>query len=167
LALQPAGQDPEARVVPGTVRTTAPFADECQSFLDNLIAGFGLSFRYRVARPGASRSARAVAAEKLLDRGYGKPPQVNTVVAGTPRRAADLTDDELAAIVLGVTGAEEQPLLVGRAARQPEDYARNGGQATRPAQRLPPTLSVGCSGLLPRTGQSLDGQQNQQSNKDQ
>jgi hypothetical protein len=41
LAMQPAGQDPKARLVPGTGHTTAPFKDECQSFLDNVIAGLG------------------------------------------------------------------------------------------------------------------------------
>jgi hypothetical protein len=36
--MQPAGQDPEACAVPDG-HTTALFADECQSFLDNVIAG--------------------------------------------------------------------------------------------------------------------------------
>ena len=43
--------------------------------------------------------ARALAAEKLLDRGYGKPPQLNTADAGLFRRARDMSDDELAAII--------------------------------------------------------------------
>ena len=61
----------------------------------------------------ATPSARALAAERILDRGYGRPPQTNTIVAAPTRRARELTDDELAAIILGATGAEEQPLLVG------------------------------------------------------
>src|SRR5271166_3368528 len=36
--MQPAGQDPEARPAPGTV--TVPLC-ECQSFLDNVMAGLG------------------------------------------------------------------------------------------------------------------------------
>jgi hypothetical protein len=31
--------DPEAHLVPGTVTVPLRFADECQSFLDNVIAG--------------------------------------------------------------------------------------------------------------------------------
>jgi hypothetical protein len=38
--MQPAGQDPEARPAPGTIHSTALFADECQSFLHNVIAQF-------------------------------------------------------------------------------------------------------------------------------
>jgi hypothetical protein len=39
-ATKPAGQDPEARLSPGTLRSTALFALRSQSFLDNLIADF-------------------------------------------------------------------------------------------------------------------------------
>jgi hypothetical protein len=46
--------------------------------------------------PKATASARAFAAERILDRGYGKPPQTNTVVATALRAAAEMTDDELA-----------------------------------------------------------------------
>jgi hypothetical protein len=49
----------------------------------------------------ASASARALAADRLLDRGFGRPPQTNTVIAATRRRASDLSDDELASIVAG------------------------------------------------------------------
>jgi hypothetical protein len=38
--MQPAGQDPEARRA-WNGHSTAPFADECQSFLDNVIAQLG------------------------------------------------------------------------------------------------------------------------------
>ena len=41
LAMQPAGQDPEARLVPGTVTVPLCSRPECQSFLDNVIAGLG------------------------------------------------------------------------------------------------------------------------------
>ena len=39
-AIKPAGQDPGAPQAPGTDDSTALFAEECQSFLDNFIAGF-------------------------------------------------------------------------------------------------------------------------------
>ncbi len=45
-AIMPAGQDPWA-LVPGTGLTTAPIADECQSFLDNVVA---LIRAYRIIR---------------------------------------------------------------------------------------------------------------------
>jgi hypothetical protein len=41
LAMQPAGQDPEARPCARNGHSTALFAEECQSFLDNVIAGLG------------------------------------------------------------------------------------------------------------------------------
>ena len=41
--MQPAGQDPEAPPGARNGHTTALFADECQSFLDNVIAGFAPS----------------------------------------------------------------------------------------------------------------------------
>src|SRR5262245_31859075 len=51
--------------------------------------------------PKASATARAMAADRILDRAYGKPPQLNTTDAAQFRRACDLTDDELAAIIAG------------------------------------------------------------------
>jgi hypothetical protein len=44
-------------------------------------------------------NARAAAANAVLDRAYGKPPQFNTSDATSFRKAVDMTDDELAAIV--------------------------------------------------------------------
>jgi hypothetical protein len=38
--MQPAGQDPRGTPSARNWHTTAPFADEGQSFLDNVIAGF-------------------------------------------------------------------------------------------------------------------------------
>ena len=37
--MKPAGQDPEARPCARNGHSTALFAEECQSFLDNVIAG--------------------------------------------------------------------------------------------------------------------------------
>ena len=42
-AIEPAGQDPRALKGLGTDQSTALFAEECQSFLDNLVAGFRLA----------------------------------------------------------------------------------------------------------------------------
>jgi hypothetical protein len=38
---RPAGQDSWALMRPGLDDSTAPIADECQSFLDNVVAQFG------------------------------------------------------------------------------------------------------------------------------
>jgi hypothetical protein len=55
--------------------------------------------------PKATATARAMAADRILDRAYGKPPQLNTTDAVQFRRACDLSDDELAAIIAGVKPA--------------------------------------------------------------
>ena len=51
-----------------------------------------------IAKKGTP-GARVSAAIALLDRAYGKPPQFNTGDTATFKRAIDLSDDELAAIV--------------------------------------------------------------------
>jgi len=54
-------------------------------------------------------SVRVAAAEKVLDRGYGRPVQINLNDSGQVRRAADLTDDQLAAIISGGEPATSAP----------------------------------------------------------
>lgn len=49
----------------------------------------------------ATPTARAMAADRILDRAYGRPPQFTTGNAEQFRRACDLSDDELAAIIAG------------------------------------------------------------------
>ena len=51
-----------------------------------------------IAKTGTP-SARVSAAIALLDRAYGKPPRSNTNDASSFRKAVDMSDDELAAIV--------------------------------------------------------------------
>ena len=51
-----------------------------------------------IAKEGTP-SARVSAAIALLDRAYGKPPQFNTGDATNFRKAVDMSDDELAAII--------------------------------------------------------------------
>jgi hypothetical protein len=46
----------------------------------------------------ASASARAMAAERILDRAYGKPAQFTTGQAAEFKKAVDMSDDELAAV---------------------------------------------------------------------
>ena len=46
-----------------------------------------------------NEKARVAAANTLLDRAYGKAPTFRTTDPGTFKRAIDMTDDELAAIV--------------------------------------------------------------------
>jgi len=54
-----------------------------------------------VATNGKSESARVSAATALLDRGFGKPAQFSTADPASFRKATDLTDDELLAIIDG------------------------------------------------------------------
>jgi hypothetical protein len=48
---------------------------------------------------GFSHPPGATASQAILDRAYGKAPTFSTTDAGTFKRAIDMTDDELAAIV--------------------------------------------------------------------
>ena len=69
--------------------------------------------------PKATATARAMAAERILDRGLGKPLQVSSIAMNPTKRAADMTDDELAAIAAGVSlplsplPTEPEPIEVG------------------------------------------------------
>jgi hypothetical protein len=54
-ANKPAGQDSRALMTPGLDDSTAPIADECQSFLDNVVAQFGRRRAWN-DRPGAVRA---------------------------------------------------------------------------------------------------------------
>jgi len=47
----------------------------------------------------ASDAARVAAANAILDRGYGKPPQFTTGDASAFKRATEMTDDELVAVI--------------------------------------------------------------------
>jgi hypothetical protein len=47
----------------------------------------------------APHAARVSASQAILDRAYGKAPTFSTTDATTFKRAIDMTDDELAAIV--------------------------------------------------------------------
>ena len=54
-ANKPVGQDSWALMTPGLGDSTAPTADECQSFLDNVVAQFGRRRAWN-DRPGAVRA---------------------------------------------------------------------------------------------------------------
>jgi hypothetical protein len=54
--------------------------------------------------PKATASIRVMAADRILDRAYGKPAQFQTNQAGEFKKAIDMTDDELAAIVAAGRG---------------------------------------------------------------
>ena len=62
--------------------------------------------------PKTTASARAMAADRVLDRGYGRPPQLNTTDAGQFKRAVDMTDDELARIASGGQAADPAEQLL-------------------------------------------------------
>jgi hypothetical protein len=48
---------------------------------------------------GTPQSARVSASQAILDRGYGRPATFSTTDTTQLKRAIDMTDDELAAIV--------------------------------------------------------------------
>ena len=52
----------------------------------------------QIVEKGDSHSAVAAAANAILDRAYGKPPQFNTSDTTSFRKAVDMSDDDLAAI---------------------------------------------------------------------
>jgi hypothetical protein len=60
----------------------------------------------------APPAARAHAANSILDRGYGRPPQavINANVAS--KRALDYTDDELAAMIAAARPAVDGPAVL-------------------------------------------------------
>src|SRR5262245_59917990 len=62
----------------------------------------------------ASYAVRAYCADKVIDRAYGKAPQqTNLQITAQTRRAADFTDDELAAIIEreGAASGPQPPLI--------------------------------------------------------
>src|SRR5262245_46993772 len=64
----------------------------------------------------STMTAKAIAAEKILDRAWGKAPQSVAVIgAMITKRASDMSDDELAAIAAGLVGGgdDEPPLIEG------------------------------------------------------
>jgi hypothetical protein len=52
----------------------------------------------QIVETGDSHSAVVAAANAILDRAYGKPPQFNTGDTQAFRKAVDMSDDELTAI---------------------------------------------------------------------
>jgi hypothetical protein len=73
--------------------------------------------------PKASYAVRAYCADKVIDRAYGKAPQqTNLQITAQTRRAADLTDDELAAIIARAS----PPLIETQAAPVAEEGGRPG-----------------------------------------
>ena len=59
--------------------------------------------------PRASPTARALAAERLLDRGYGRPLNTTATVTRQVRCIRDLTDDELMRIAQGFSRRPAAP----------------------------------------------------------
>jgi len=63
-----------------------------------------------VMRSGQSEAARVAAANAVLDRGYGKPPQFSTGDAKAFKAATEMTDDELASVIAsGSSGRAATP----------------------------------------------------------
>jgi hypothetical protein len=74
----------------------------------------------------ASASARAMAADRILDRAYGKPPGFSTTDVGDFRRACDLSDDELIRIATA-HGVPIEPMAAPKAPPRPQLVGKVGG----------------------------------------
>src|SRR5262252_3335576 len=62
--------------------------------------------------PKSTSTARAIAADRVLDRAYGKAPQaIGVVVSGQAKKASEYTDAELAAIVARALPTPEDDVL--------------------------------------------------------
>jgi hypothetical protein len=83
--------------------------------------------------PKATASARAMAAERLLDRGYGKPAQFSTGHAQEFRKAVDMTDDELAAIVAAGRGKVLELVASAKQVQVPAFVPTAGESGNNPA----------------------------------
>lgn len=60
-------------------------------------SGTALKTLAKIAKEGESESARVSAANALLDRGYGRPPQALTGAGGGPIEYRNLSDEEIEA----------------------------------------------------------------------
>jgi hypothetical protein len=81
----------------GRPRLDQPIMELARAHCPEAIRTLALIMRDPKAPPGA----RALACDRILDRGYGKPPQFNATTAEQFKRAVDMTDDELARIASG------------------------------------------------------------------
>jgi hypothetical protein len=91
----------------GRPKTDKTIQDLARSYCPEAIKTLATVMRDHEAPP----AARAMAADKLLDRGYGKPPQFSTGDAAKLRSALEMTDDELASIATGGSAdADTAPL---------------------------------------------------------
>ena len=108
--MQPAGQDPKALRAPGTSHSTALFAAECQSFLDNVIAGLGQIRVWNDARGVPRTEGDAVRAARRRAGGQAdrEPRRSGRCFSGAPNY------DVLAAKLTKNSTSEQ----VGLAARQ-------------------------------------------------
>jgi hypothetical protein len=83
--MQPAGQDPGVTIGARNGHTTAPFADECQSFLDNVIAGApGDRQGVRVKVPNDERVANDIGPESCAAAREGRREALTGVRSGWP-----------------------------------------------------------------------------------
>jgi hypothetical protein len=62
-----------------------------------------------VCKSGKSEAARVAAANAILDRAYGKPPQFFTGDADQFRSVTEMSDEELMAIASGADGQLRDP----------------------------------------------------------
>ena len=81
--------------------------------------------------PKATATARAMAAERILDRGFGKPAAFSTASVGDFRKAVELSDDELIRIAAEAGLVLDPPAPKPTAHNAPRSVGGNGGRDER------------------------------------
>src|SRR5262252_6330821 len=76
--------------------------------------------------PKSTMTAKAIAADRILDRAYGKAPQAVGVVLAPARKASDLTDAELAAIIAGTVEQDDADVRLIEAVAIEDDHTSAG-----------------------------------------
>jgi Family of unknown function (DUF5681) len=67
----------------------------------------------------STMTAKAIAADRILDRAYGKAPQAVAVLSAPGRPIEHLSDEELMVII---TGSRDEPLMIeGEVAKEGKD----------------------------------------------
>ena len=85
--------------------------------------------------PKATATARAMAAERILDRGFGKPAAFSTASVGDFRKAVELSDDELIRIAAEAGLKLDPPTPRPTAQDAPASVGGNVGTDQSPSTR--------------------------------
>jgi hypothetical protein len=94
--------------------------------------------------PKASASVRVIAADHILDRGYGKPAAFSTASVGDFRKAVELSDDELIIIAAEAGLVLDPPAPKPTAHNAPRSVGGNGGTDESPRDQIKQYQLVSC-----------------------